>query len=538
MLLEALPSEVLWMICERVDFEDIARVSVLNRRICGIVGPVLRKHRRLLSKYGSMEDKICIAPWFWHKFYRSVYEGFEGVKHVRRLKMYRFPMRTGPRGAQAPAPTPYKGALQDWDCEKHAMAWDRSRRQPFRTQSGLSLPPDHREFLKEALESEPWFDRNDSTTQNLPGRILGTPRRQPFDVLGKIGEPETVLALLASRLPKLRVLEIAHAHGDALQLLEYAATHAAISLSQPGSKCDYFRHLRSVDLTTDYQPGEEALNNTYQTPGLFSLKFLSTFMALPSMQKIKVARVRDADFKRQTALPASKVVDLTLLDQDISPRAFAALLDGGAALRSCCLRSPPNCITSRIVPIMNGLSGSYVQWSPNFCVRDTLDILRSNAQQSLETLEIDAEPQNAGWDGPAKHCISLADFTNLKRVSISYDCLDPSNLALSRTRLADLLPSGLETLEIITRRQCTSLAENLLHLVRSSNQPRLKSLKLRGRLRDWGPRELRNECHIRGIGFHGDLAEISIARTKMSPANERLSGHSSMPTMVVDMHQG
>ena len=514
MLLEELPPEILFLICERVDFEDIAHVSRLSRCIHKVAEPILRKHRQLLRNYERLEDKIDMSSCFWHNYFLSVDSGFEGVQYVRHLIIGRaIPIWGGPGSAPA-----LRRSLRDWNFKTHVMTWKYNQQQRESTQKTLPLEPEHQEALKQALMAEMWFDHDEYITRRL---------------FANMSEPEVVLALLASRLPKLRTLEVGGPCRAALQFLQCVVTQAAISLAQPGSACISFRHLRSVDLTNRHQYGLAG----------GSLHFLSAFMALPSMQKVQARDLaHDARFERRQDLPASKVVDLTLLGMNISPQAFASLLDGGAALRSCRLQTSLD--SPSFFMALNARNPThYARRPPNFCALGTLDVLRSNAQHSLETLEMDVRLHNTQQDRPVLHSIDLTGFAKLKHASISYNCVAPDEYASAPhgepcARLADILPPGLESLEIVNRRPSGTLVGNILHFLRYATQPRLASLKVQDQLVDWDRMELQSACRVRGIACHGNLVENPVVRTEMRPANVALSGHPSMPPMYVDRNRG
>ena len=441
--LSALPSELLLTICDHIDPEDFLSFELLNRRIYASVEPARRRHHELWTRYNSLRDKGNSSPWFWYNVLHSLIDGWLGAKYVRHLKINRPPKiylawldRRGNRD----------DFMVEWDYEEHKEVLISA---PGRRLAGSS----HEEIasamfetnihlLEEAVKTEAWWPISESV--------------RGFNALG---ENNLLLALLASRLPNIRALKFPGS-SSSLGYLKDAALYAATRPCSSNPPLNFMTRLTEIDLIDP--------NHLYDTKEFLSIDMVSIFISLPSIKTFAAAKIAASeDFIRIRNLPAPRVTGLTLLQQDIPPDTLCALLDGCNNLNTVHLVTKTNNIR------------------PKFDDRHAIEFLLRIAANTLESLTLHAEPHYATTLPHLRSHKSLAAFTCLKTLSISFDCFSlPYSPSPSSSphpspaiKLADLLPSSLSSLKILGLRYRARLASDIHDLLMSPNaRSRLPSL--------------------------------------------------------------
>ncbi|MCJ1328832.1 hypothetical protein MMC10_005509 [Thelotrema lepadinum] len=468
--LSALPPELLLLICDEVDPEDFLSFSLLNQRIYASVERARRRHHSLWTKHSFLEDKHNSSPWFWFHVLRSVISGWKGAQYVRHLKI------NWPKNRMVGNPSFYDEheTMHDWNYEEHKEVlssepggWSWAG---FVSQRRMSaLTEEDNVLLKEMVNDQPWC----------------RPFRFYSRSTGDLSKNNMSLALLIAHLPNLRTLECA---GSTLNFdfLNNAALYAATYPSIFNSLPKFMTRLTKVNLISQ--------DSDYSFVTWVTAEQVAAFISLPSIKTFAAERIAPQDFRRKGGLPPPKVDNLTLLRQDMTPNSFSALLEGCNTLKTLHLTTKDN------------------NWGPKFDARQTIKFLLTIAADTMEKLTIHAEPYHSASRSSLRHQPTLAGFTRLKILSISFDCFFlPS--AVSTTpyihpsvamELAGLLPPSLVSLSIIALRYRARLAADVQDLLTSPSAkewlPHLSHLEVKGwlyssdqvpMLRKWDVRKFR-----------------------------------------------
>ena len=320
------------------------------------------------------------------------------------------------------------------------------------------------DYCKEVLRREPWWTKHDTLAEEQNRQVALEAGRRPL-----------TLALLASHLPNLRTLRIPCSSSSSHPNLEAAVAQVAIARPPVGSTHFAFTRLTSVDFTEARFAEFRRFDTIRKCRNEFTLDFVGTFAALPSMRRFAASRVtcKTSEVKRKDLLP-SKITELALDAHKLKLDGWRALLEHGAGLRRCHISSTDVCHTT-----------SYIKAS------STIDVLRENASDTLETLVF-----HLRFD--MKYALVLDSFTKLKNVSVTL------TKRLEGTKLAKLLPPSVEVLELFVPRKSRKFFPEILDLVRGSRLSRLKSLWLWWLQPDDSRRKelLDFACSLRGIMCH------------------------------------
>jgi hypothetical protein len=238
-------------------------------------------------------------------------------------------------------------------------------------------------------------------------------------------------SFLLTLLPNLRTLELESLYYT--RPLEAFMREATENFTLSGT-CGAFERLVSVNLTCLYD---------YRTIGRcsrngFPLNFIHVVMAFPNIKKLTAHHTVEGKFPgiaryiKHRDLPPSRVMQLTLLEQDIQDVAFEELLKDAAPLESVHL-------TTR-----GGIR--WFQYLPFFHEAKFGKLLLANAKFSFQKLVI-----LCGRSNPLPHDhTQLQDFKILKDVTILTGYISARKRVY---QLADTLPSSLERLEVDVEKQ-------------------------------------------------------------------------------------